>query len=121
MFFDGEMTLALVKVCMCLFSPSRGRGHLRPDVGVAIGGSCPIVFALTWAWPFGVVALTWAWRLCPDVGVAVHVPQDYSGVRLAKSDAAFYAFAFEVACRSVADLFHTWAAWVTKVLPPSEE
>jgi hypothetical protein len=52
------------------------------------------------------------------VGVAVHVPQDYSRVRLAKSDAAFFAFAFEVACRSVADLFHTWAAWVTKVSPP---
>jgi hypothetical protein len=47
-----------------------------------------------------------------------HVPQDYSGNRPAKSDAAFLAFAFVVACRSLADLFHTWAAWVMKVSPP---
>jgi hypothetical protein len=39
-----------------------------------------------------------------------HVPQDYSGDRPAKSDAAFLAFAFLVAWRSMADLFHTWAA-----------
>jgi hypothetical protein len=38
-------------------------------------------------------------------------------VRLAKSEAAFFAFAFVVAWRSVADLFHMWAAWVTKVSP----
>jgi hypothetical protein len=42
----------------------------------------------------------------------------YSGDRPAKSDAAILAFAFVVAWRSVADLFHTWAAWVTKVSPP---
>jgi hypothetical protein len=39
-------------------------------------------------------------------------------VRLAKSDAAFLAFAFEAACWSLAEPFHTWAAWVTKVLAP---
>jgi hypothetical protein len=39
-------------------------------------------------------------------------------VRLAKSDAAFLAFAFEVVCRSLADPFHTWAAWLTKVSAP---
>jgi hypothetical protein len=39
-------------------------------------------------------------------------------VRLAKSDAVFFAFAFQVACCSVANLFHTWAAWVTKLSPP---
>jgi hypothetical protein len=39
-------------------------------------------------------------------------------VRLAKSDAAFLAFVFEVACRSLANPFHTWAAWVTKVSAP---
>jgi hypothetical protein len=44
--------------------------------------------------------------------------QDYSGDRPAKSDANFLAFAFVVAWRSVADLIHTWAAWVTKVSPP---
>jgi hypothetical protein len=39
-------------------------------------------------------------------------------VRLAKSNAAFLALAFEIACRSAAYPFHTWAAWVTKVLAP---
>jgi hypothetical protein len=40
-------------------------------------------------------------------------------VRIAKSNAAFFAFAFVVACRSLADLFHTSVAWVMKVSPPS--
>jgi hypothetical protein len=40
--------------------------------------------------------------------------------RLAKSEAAFFAFAFVVAWRNGADLFHTWAAWVKKVSPPSQ-
>jgi hypothetical protein len=52
----------------------------------------------------------------PQVGS--QVPQDYSGDRPARSDDFL---AFVVAWRSMADLFYTWAAWVTKVSPPLRE